>query len=196
MEEQKELKDQKLLEEEFAANSDNGEEAEDVQEESEEIEEEFDEDDKEQDDSKEEECVQANDEDLIPNKENFYFHLNNSLLTPLNNDSYTKQELIEKIIPEIKLNSKDSEEIGLYIYIHFLFRNSYDIFLNSSKNISHKDIFYFLDKKILSSFDMKKILKYIQDNSLEFNYKEEEDENLDNNKIIFVARKKLTKIRK
>ena len=147
MEEQKELKDHKLLEEEFAANSDNGEEAEDVQEESEEIEEEFDEDDKEQDDSKEEECIQANDEDLIPNKENFYFHLNNSLLTPLNNDSYTTQELIEKIIPEIKLNSKDTEEIGLYIYLHFLFRNSYDIFLNSSKNIAHKDIFYFLDKK-------------------------------------------------
>ena len=114
MEEQKELKDHKLLEEEFAANSDNGEEAEDVQEESEEIEEEFDEDDKEQDDSKEEECIQATDEDLIPNKENFYFHLNNSLLTPLNNDSYTTQELIEKIIPEIKLNSKDTEEIGLY----------------------------------------------------------------------------------
>ena len=190
MEEQKDLKDQKNIEEEFAANSENGEEAEDVQEESEEIEEEFDEEDKEQDDSKEEETIPVKDEELIPNKDNFYFQLNNSLLTPLNNDTYTTQELIEKIIPEIKLNSKNNEEIGLYIYLHFLFRNSYDIFLNSSKNISHKDIFYFLDKKILPSFDMKKILQYIQDNSIEFNYKEKEDENQDNNKIIFEFVKK------
>ena len=87
MEEQKDLKDQKIMEEEFAANSENGEEAEDVQEESEEIEEEFDEEDKEQDDSKEDESIPVRDEELIPNKENFYFQLNNSLLTPLNNDS-------------------------------------------------------------------------------------------------------------
>ena len=125
MEEQKEPKEideQKAPESEYEiGNSENGEEHEDIQEESEEIEEEY-------------------DEELIPNKENFFFELNNSLLTPLNNESYSTEELIEKIIPQIKLNSKNYEEIGLYIYIHFLYRNSYEIFLNISKNISHKDI--------------------------------------------------------
>ena len=191
-EKEKEIKDEKLINQEF--NSENGvEEAEDIQEESEEIEEEYDEEDKEQDDSQEEEIIQVNDEELIPNKENFYFEINNSLLILLNNDSYSKEELIQEIIKEIKLNSKNSEEIGLYIYIHFIFRNSYEIFLNLSKNISHKDIFYFVDKKILVSFDMKNIMNYIKDNSLEFNDKEEKEQKEDNkknNKIIFEFIKK------
>ena len=191
-EKEKEIKDEKLINQEF--NSENGvEEAEDIQEESEEIEEEYDEEDKEQDDSQEEEIIQVNDEELIPNKENFYFEINNSLLILLNNDSYSKEELIQEIIKEIKLNYKNSEEIGLYIYIHFIFRNSYEIFLNLSKNISHKDIFYFVDKKILVSFDMKNIMNYIKDNSLEFNDKEEKEQKEDNkknNKIIFEFIKK------
>ena len=187
MEEQKEIKDEKIINQEF--NSEIGvEEGEDMQEESEEIEEEFEEEEKEQDDSQEEEIISVNDEELIPNKDNFYFELNNSLLTTLNNDSLSKEELIKNIIKEIKLNSKNHEEIGLYIYIHFIFRNSYEIFLNSYKNISHKDIFYFVDKKILVSFDMKNIMKYIIDNSLEFNKKEEEKEN--KNRIIFEFLKK------
>lgn len=189
MEEQKEIKDPKLMEAEFEmVNSENGEEGEDIQEESEEVEE-YDEEEKEQDDSQEE-ALPVNDEDLIPNKDNFNFQLNNTLLNPLNNDSYNTEQLIEKIIPEIKLNSKNYEEIGLYIYLHFLFRNSYEIFLNSSKSLSHKDIFYFVDKKILVSFDMKKIMKYIIDNSLEFKEDENKDKNKENNKIIFELIKK------
>ena len=185
MEEQKENKENKLNEAEFEmVNSENGEEGEDIQEESEEVEE-YDEEDKEQDDSQEE-TVPVNDEDLIPNKDNFNFQLNSALLIPLNNDSYNTEQLIEKIIPEIKLNSKEYEEIGLYIYLHFLFRNSYEIFLNSSKSLSRKDLFYFVDKKILPSFDMKKIMKYITDNSLEFNNAEDnKDKSKENNKIIF-----------
>ena len=196
MEEQKENDEQKAPESEYEiGNSENGEEHEDIQEESEEIEEEYDEEDKEQDDSQEEELPPVNDDELIPNKDNFYFELNNSLLTPLNNESYSTEELIEKIIPEIKLNSKNYEEICLYIYIHFLFRNSYEIFLNISKNISHKDIFYFVDKKILVSFNMKKIMKYIIDNSLAFNNNEEEnkddkDKDKNKHKIIFEFIKK------
>ena len=189
MEEQKEIKDPKLMEAEFEmVNSENGEEGEDIQEESEEVEE-YDEEEKEQDDSQEE-ALPVNDEDLIPNKDNFNFQLNNTLLNPLNNDSYNTEQLIEKIIPEIKLNSKNYEEIGLYIYLHFLFRNSYEIFLNSSKSLSHKDIFYFVDKKILVSFDMKKIMKHIIDNSLEFKEDENKDKNKENNKIIFELIKK------
>ena len=185
MEEQKENKENKLNEADFEmVNSENGEEGEDIQEESEEVEE-YDEEDKEQDDSQEE-TVPVNDEDLIPNKDNFNFQLNSALLIPLNNDSYNSEQLIEKIIPEIKLNSKEYEEIGLYIYLHFLFRNSYEIFLNSSKSLSRKDLFYFVDKKILPSFDMKKIMKYITDNSLEFNNAEDnKDKSKENNKIIF-----------
>ena len=185
MEEQKENKENKLNEADFEmVNSENGEEGEDIQEESEEVEE-YDEEDKEQDDSQEE-TVPVNDEDLIPNKDNFNFQLNSALLIPLNNDSYNTEQLIEKIIPEIKLNSKEYEEIGLYIYLHFLFRNSYEIFLNSSKSLSRKDLFYFVDKKILPSFDMKKIMKYITDNSLEFNNAEDnKDKSKENNKIIF-----------
>ena len=185
MEEQKENKENKLNEADFEmVNSENGEEGEDIQEESEEVEE-YDEEDKEQDDSQEE-TVPVNDEDLIPNKDNFNFQLNSALLFPLNNDSYNTEQLIEKIIPEIKLNSKEYEEIGLYIYLHFLFRNSYEIFLNSSKSLSRKDLFYFVDKKILPSFDMKKIMKYITDNSLEFNNAEDnKDKSKENNKIIF-----------
>ena len=185
MEEQKVNKENKLNEADFEmVNSENGEEGEDIQEESEEVEE-YDEEDKEQDDSQEE-TVPVNDEDLIPNKDNFNFQLNSALLIPLNNDSYNTEQLIEKIIPEIKLNSKEYEEIGLYIYLHFLFRNSYEIFLNSSKSLSRKDLFYFVDKKILPSFDMKKIMKYITDNSLEFNNAEDnKDKSKENNKIIF-----------
>ena len=185
MEEQKENKENKLNEADFEmVNSENGEEGEDIQEESEEVEE-YDEEDKEQDDSQEE-TVPVNDEDLIPNKDNFNFQLNSALLIPLNNDSYNTEQLIEKIISEIKLNSKEYEEIGLYIYLHFLFRNSYEIFLNSSKSLSRKDLFYFVDKKILPSFDMKKIMKYITDNSLEFNNAEDnKDKSKENNKIIF-----------
>ena len=185
MEEQKENKENKLNEADFEmVNSENGEEGEDIQEESEEVEE-YDEEDKEQDDSQEE-TVPVNDEDLIPNKDNFNFQLNSALLIPLNNDSYNTEQLIEKIIPEIKLNTKEYEEIGLYIYLHFLFRNSYEIFLNSSKSLSRKDLFYFVDKKILPSFDMKKIMKYITDNSLEFNNAEDnKDKSKENNKIIF-----------
>ena len=185
MEEQKENKETKLNEAEFEmVNSENGEEGEDIQEESEEVEE-YDEEEKEQDDSQEE-TLPVNDEDLIPNKDNFNFQLNSALLIPLNNDSYNTEQLIEKIIPEIKLNTKDFEEIGLYIYLHFLFRNSYEIFLNSSKSLSRKDIFYFVDKKILPSFDMKKIMKYITDNSLEFNNADDnKDKSKENNKIIF-----------
>ena len=196
-EEEKEIKNEKLINQEF--NSENGvEEAEDIQEESEEIEEEYDEEDKEQDDSQEEEIIQVTDEELIPTKENFYFELNNSLLILLNNVSLSKEELIQEIIKEIKLNSKNSEEIGLYIYIHFIFRNSYEIFLNLSKNISHKDIFYFVDKNILVSFDMKNIMNYIIDNSLEFNDKEEKEQKVDNknnNKIVFEFVKKRDKSR-
>ena len=190
--EPQEIKDEKIVEQEFEIpnNSVNaGEEGEDIQEESEEIEEECDEEDKEQDDSQED-ISPVNEEDLIPNKDNFFFELNNSLLTPLNNDSYTTEELIQKIIKEIKLNSKNYEEIGLYIYIHFIFRNSYEIFMNSSKSISHKDIFYFVDKKILVSFDMKKIMKYIMDNSLVFTDKEEENKEKSKNKITFEFVKK------
>ena len=185
MEEQKENKENKLNEADFEmVNSENGEEGEDIQEESEEVEE-YDEEDKEQDDSQEE-TVPVNDEDLIPNKDNFNFQLNSALLIPLNNDSYNTEQLIEKIIPEIKLNTKEYEEIGLYIYLHFLFRNSYEIFLNSFKSLSRKDLFYFVDKKILPSFDMKKIMKYITDNSLEFNNAEDnKDKSKENNKIIF-----------
>lgn len=118
MQEQKENKENKLNEADFEmVNSENGEEGEDIQEESEEVEE-YDEEDKEQDDSQEE-TVPVNDEDLIPNKDNFNFQLNSALLIPLNNDSYNTEQLIEKIIPEIKLNSKEYEEIGLYIYLHF-----------------------------------------------------------------------------
>ena len=185
MEEQKENKETKLNEAEYEmVNSENGEEGEDIQEESEEVEE-YDEEDKEQDDSQEE-TLPVNDEDLIPNKDNFNFQLNSALLIPLNNDSYNAEQLIEKIIPEIKLNTKEYEEIGLYIYLHFLFRNSYEIFLNSSKTLSRKDLFYFVDKKILPSFDMKKIMKYITDNSLEFNNADDnKDKSKENNKIIF-----------
>ena len=185
MEEQKENKETKLNEAEYEmVNSENGEEGEDIQEESEEVEE-YDEEDKEQDDSKEE-TLPVNDEDLIPNKDNFNFQLNSALLIPLNNDSYNTEQLIEKIIPEIKMNTKEYEEIGLYIYLHFLFRNSYEIFLNSSKSLSRKDLFYFVDKKILPSFDMKKIMKYITDNSLEFNNADDnKDKSKENNKIIF-----------
>jgi len=185
MEEQKENKETKLNEAEFEmVNSENGEEGEDIQEESEEVEE-YDEEDKEQDDSQEE-TLPVNDEDLIPNKDNFNFQLNSALLIPLNNDSYNTEQLIEKIIPEIKMNTKEYEEIGLYIYLHFLFRNSYEIFLNSSKSLSRKDLFYFVDKKILPSFDMKKIMKYITDNSLEFNNADDnKDKSKENNKIIF-----------
>ena len=185
MEEQKENKETKLNEAEYEmVNSENGEEGEDIQEESEEVEE-YDEEDKEQDDSQEE-TLPVNDEDLIPNKDNFNFQLNSALLIPLNNDSYNAEQLIEKIIPEIKLNTKEYEEIGLYIYLHFLFRNSYEIFLNSSKSLSRKDLFYFVDKKILPSFDMKKIMKYITDNSLEFNNADDnKDKSKENNKIIF-----------
>ena len=191
--ESKEIKGQKMIESEYEiVNSENGEEHEDIQEESEEIEEEYDEEDKEQDDSVEEDILPVNDDELIPNKDNFYFKFNNLLLTPLNNDSFTTEQLIEKIIPELKLNSNNYEEIGLYIYIHFLFRNSYEIFLNTSKSILNKDIFYFVDKKILVSFNMKKIMKYIIDNSLQTNIKEEEnkDNNKNNNAIIFEFIKK------
>ena len=108
MEEQKEIKDPKLMEAEFEmVNSENGEEGEDIQEESEEVEE-YDEEEKEQDDSQEE-ALPVNDEDLIPNKDNFNFQLNNTLLNPLNNDSYNTEQLIEKIIPEIKLSSKKNQ---------------------------------------------------------------------------------------
>ena len=189
MEEQKETGEAKQIEvDKEMVYFENGEEGEDIQEESEEVEE-FEEEEKEQEDTQEE--IPINDEDLIPSKDNFNFQLNSALLTPLNNDSYTTEELIQKLIPEIQLNSKSYEEIGLYIYIHFLFRNSYEIFLNSSKGLSHKEISYFVDKKILPSFDMKKIMKYITENSLEFNFKEEnKDKSKENNKIILELVKK------
>ena len=98
--ESQEIKDEKIAEPEFEIpnNSVNAvEEGEDIQEESEEIEEELDEEDKEQDDSQED-ISPVNEEDLIPNKDNFYFELNNSLLTPLNNDAYTTEDLIQKIM--------------------------------------------------------------------------------------------------
>ena len=184
-------KEEKIIEGDFQMpNSENNvEEPEDIQEDSEEGEEEYEE-EKEQEDSQEEEIIPVKDEDLVPNQNNFFFELNNLLLSELNNDTYSVDELIQKIIPEIKLTSKVYEEIALYIYIHFIFRNSYEIFLNYSKSIAHKELFYFVDKKILVSFDMKKIMKYITEHSLEFNYKEEENADKNKNRIIFEFVKK------
>ena len=100
MEEQKDAKEAKQIDvEKEMVYFENGEEGEDIQEESEEVEE-FEEEEKEQDDTQEE--VPINDEELIPNKDNFHFQLNSALLIPLNNDSYSTEELIQKIIPEIQ----------------------------------------------------------------------------------------------
>ena len=51
-----------------------------------------------------------------------------------NVDILTEDEIFSKIMSEVKISSKNPDDIGIYIYMHFLFRNSYNLFMENNIN--------------------------------------------------------------
>ena len=71
-----------------------------------------------------------------PDSEKLNFYLNLNLIKIINDETLSDDILFNKIYSQINLKSENYEDIGIYIYINFLFRNSYYILIKDSKNKS------------------------------------------------------------
>lgn len=98
------------------------------------------------------------------------FNINTNLINIINNESLAEDELFEKIISEIKISSKNCDDIGIYIYIHFLFRNSMSLFNENIKrgDENNQSLSDYLDDKI-TSFNLDKLILYIKENRISLN---------------------------
>ena len=98
------------------------------------------------------------------------FNINTNLINIINNESLAEDELFNKIISEIKISSKNSDDIGIYIYIHFLFRNSIPLFNEDIKrgDENSQSLSDYLDDKI-TSFNLDKLILYIKENRISLN---------------------------
>ena len=98
------------------------------------------------------------------------FNINTNLINIINNESLAEDELFEKIISEIKISSKNYDDIGIYIYIHFLFRNSMSLFNENIKrgDENNQSLSDYLDDKI-TSFNLDKLILYIKENRISLN---------------------------
>ena len=114
-----------------------------------------------------------NEEESDSDTINFYLNLN--LIKIINDETLPDDILFNKVYSQINLNSKNFEDIGIYIYINFLFRNSFYILTKDPKNTidyqKTKNVCDFLDDK-LSSFNFDKIMRNIKERELFFKNKQ------------------------
>ena len=111
--------------------------------------------------------------DIMENMENntLQFYINENLIKIINDDSLNEEELFSKIISEIKIRSKNYDDIGIYIYIHFLFRNSINLFLDNDSNKEKENtqtLSDYLDNKIVF-FNFDKFMLYLKEGKLLLN---------------------------
>ena len=111
---------------------------------------------------------------------NLNFDINENLIKIINDETLDEDTLFSKIMPEVKISSKNTDDIGIYIYIHFLFRNSYHLFMEENINRdenNNQTLSDYLDDKI-TSFNFDKFMSYIKDEKIALkNKKRGKDEN-------------------
>ena len=98
------------------------------------------------------------------------FSINSNLIATINDESLDEEQLFSKIISEIKISSKNYDNIGIYIYIHFLFRNSFSLFTENIKrgDENNQSLSDYLDDKI-TSFNFDKLMLYIKGRKIPLN---------------------------
>jgi len=96
------------------------------------------------------------------------FGINDNLIKIINDESLNEDNLFSKIISEVKIPSKNVDDIGIYIYMHFLFRNSYILFLENNikrEEENNQTLSDYLDDKI-TSFNFDKFMLYIKEEKI------------------------------
>ena len=99
---------------------------------------------------------------------NLNFCINKNLIEIISDESSNEDNIFSKIMSEVKISSKNIDDIGIYIYMHFLFRNSYHLFLeeNIKRNEdNNQTISDYLDDKI-TSFNFDKFMLYIKEEKI------------------------------
>ena len=99
---------------------------------------------------------------------NLNFGINEELIKIISDESLSEDSLFSKIMSEVKISSKNIDDIGIYIYIHFLFRNSYHLFKEDNiqrDEDNNQTISDYLDDKI-TSFNFDKFMLYIKEEKI------------------------------
>ena len=123
---------------------------------------------------------------------NLNFDINENLIKIINDETLDEDTLFSKIMPEVKISSKNTDDIGIYIYIHFLFRNSYHLFMEENINRdenNNQTLSDYLDDKI-TSFNFDKFMSYIKDEKIALKNKKRGKDEKSPNFVIFEFIKK------
>ena len=132
--------------------------------------------------------------DIMENMDNntLLFHINENLIKIINDDTLNEEQLFSKIISEIKIKSKNYDDIGIYIYIHFLLRNSINIFLDDNLNKekeNNQTLSDYLDNKIIF-FNFDKFMLNLKEEKLVLNNIKISKKDINENGILFEFVKK------
>ena len=132
--------------------------------------------------------IKVEESDIIEQfeNENLFFFINENLIKIINDESLKEDILFSKIISEINISSKNHDDIGLYIYFHFLFRNSFSLFFGNgiNNNQDNRPISDYLDDKI-TSFNFGKFMLYIKDEKILLDNIKNFKENKNKNGLLF-----------
>ena len=111
--------------------------------------------------NEENELTEQNDNDSLS------FYLNENLIEIINNDLLNEEELFLRIASEIKIHYRNNDDVGVYIYIHFLFRNSFSLFFEQNKGEEESGgvLSDYLDNKI-TSFNFDKFMLYLKEEKI------------------------------
>ena len=125
----------------------------------------------------ENEFVEQNDNEPLS------FSINENLIGIINDELLNEEELFSKITSEIKIHYKNNDDIGVYIYIHFLFRNSFSLFFEHNKKDEENtgNLSDYLDNKI-TSFNFDKFMLYLKEEKILLNNIPKIKGNQNNNK--------------
>ena len=118
---------------------------------------------------------------------NLHFGINENLIKIISDETLTEDEIFSKIMSEVKISSKNPDDIGIYIYMHFLFRNSYNLFMENNINRDENNeqtISDYLDDKI-TSFNFDKFMSYIKDEKISLKNKKRTKNEKNQNFLIF-----------
>ena len=115
------------------------------------------------------------------------FNINENLIKIINDESLNEDLLFSKIDSEIKIRYKNIDDIGIYIYIHFLFRNSFPLFF--SKDIKRDEennqvLSDYLDDKI-TSFNFDKFMIYLKEENILYNKRKKPKEEIKKEGVLF-----------
>ena len=139
----------------------------------------------------ENDSIQEQTKDITQNK-NIMFFINPNLIKVLSDQTGNQEKFLKKLLSEIKINSNKLNDISLYIYIHFLLRNSLELINDYNKNaFRNYSILYFIDKKISPFFNLEKILSYISENGINLN-KKDISQNNDTNLLFELEKRDIT----